>query len=189
VLLVDDLVDQIRRVRSAMRRATVVPALVRGGVFLATLAALFTAYPSEIVAGRGLIPLAAVAALPALAPRGALPALAALVAIAGWGVTTVAFAEPVTFWRLTALASSLYVAHSLAALAAVLPYDAIVEPEVLARWLSRALLVAAASAALGGALLVGAVSWGGEPLLVASLLGLAVAVGLTALLGWLLRRA
>jgi hypothetical protein len=100
----------------------------------------------------------------------------------------VLLAEPVTFWRLVGLAAALYLGHSLTALAAVLPYDAIVEPEVLARWLSRAFLVVAASAALALALLVGSAVWGGEPLLIASLLGLGVAVGLAALLAWLLRR-
>ena len=42
--------------------------------------------------------------------------------------------ERIELWRLLGLAAPLYLAHSLAALAAVLPYDAVVAPEVLARW-------------------------------------------------------
>jgi hypothetical protein len=50
------------------------------------------------------------------------------------------------------------------------------------------LLVVAASAVLALAVMVGAVAWDGEPLLIAALLGLAVAVGLAALLASLPRR-
>jgi hypothetical protein len=184
----DGVLARLRRIRTAARRATLVPMLARGGVFLATLAALVTAYPSSIALGRGLGLLVVVAALPTVAPRGAFASLAVVVAVGGWLLATVLYGEPVTFWRLVALAGALYLGHSLTALAAIVPYDAIVEPEVLVRWLSRAVLMMAASAIVAVPLLVGAAVVGGGPILVASLVGLGVAVGLTTLLAGLSRR-
>jgi hypothetical protein len=99
------------------------------------------------------------------------------------------YGEPVQFWRLVTVAGLLYLAHSLAALAAGLPYDAVVAPEVLAGWLVRALLVVAASAMLALVVLVfGEVVRGGG-YLAASLVGLVAATALAAVLAWLLRRA
>jgi hypothetical protein len=184
----DGVLVRVRRISVAARRATVVPMLVRGGVFVAALAALVTAYPSSIALGRGLGLLMIVAVLPAVAPRGAFASVVVVVAVGGWLLATVPYAEPVTFWRLVALAGALYLGHSLTALAAVLPHDAIVEPELLVRWLSRALVIVVASAVVALPLLVAAAVAGGEPILVVSLVGFGVAVGLARLLAVLPRR-
>jgi glycosyltransferase involved in cell wall biosynthesis len=184
----EGLLAPTRRIRRVIRRATLGPMLVRGGVFLATLVALVTAYPAQVILGRGLVPLLVVAAAPAVMPRGRSGTVAALVAVAGWLLNTILYGAPVTFWRLVALGGALYLGHSLTALAAVLPYDSIVNAEVLVRWLSRALLVVFASAILALVLLVVAALAGGTPLLSASLVGLGVAVGLAALLVRPLRR-
>jgi hypothetical protein len=126
--------------------------------------------------------------VPAVAPRGRWPSLIALLTVLGWLLSTMGYGEPVRFWRLVTVAGLLYLAHSLAALAAGLPYDAVVAPEVLAGWLVRALLVVAASAMLALiVLVVGDVVRGGDHL-AASLVGLAAAITLAALLSWLLRR-
>ena len=46
---------------------------------------------------------------------------------------------PVALWRVLAIATLLYLGHTLAALAAVLPYDAVVNLDVVVAWLVRAL--------------------------------------------------
>lgn len=181
------MLSRARRVPTLARRAAAGPLLVRGGIFLTSLAALLTAYPAVLVTSRLVLALVLLAVLPAAAPRGRWPTVCTLAAVAGWLISTMGYGEPVTLWRLLGLSALLYLAHSLAALAAALPYDAVVAPDVLVRWVSRALLVVAGSAALSLALVVGADLVRGA-YLAATLAGLVAAASLAALLAWLLRR-
>jgi hypothetical protein len=151
------------------------------------LGALVSAYPAVVIASRLVLALLLLAAVPMIAPRGRGATLVALLAVLGWLVSTMGYGEPVRLFRLLGIAGLLYLTHSLAALAAVLPLDAVVAPEVLVRWVGRALLVAAASAVLALVVVVIADAMHGAYLL-ASLIGLAVAVALTALLAHLLFR-
>jgi hypothetical protein len=133
--------------------------------------------------------LAVAALLPALVPRRSwTTTVVLLAAAAAWVLATGWYDRPVELWRLLALATFLYLTHSLAALAALLSYDAVVAPEVLARWVSRALGVALASAVLAVPLLAVDGQWGDRSFVVALLGGLVVAVLAATLLGWLYRR-
>ena len=71
------------------------------------------------------------------------------------------------------LAAALYLQHNLSALAAVLPYDAIIGPGVLLRWLARAGAVVALTAGLALFAVVAPLYVSGRYLL-ASLAGLAL---------------
>lgn len=186
--MINPIADRIRSIQTTVTRATVPPLLVRCAIFLSALVAFALAYPLEIFAGRGLALLLIAAALPAVAPRRAWPTVAVLVAVVGWLLSTTWYDEPVALSRLLGLAACLYLTHSLSALAAALPYDAVVAPEVLAGWISRALGVVLASAVLAILLLDFAGQDGDRTLLVAVLGGLVVAVGAAGLLAWLLRR-
>lgn len=178
----------IGRVATIVSRATAGPILVRAGVFAVALAALVVAFPAEMRAGYFTGVLVIQAALAALLPRTAWVTVAILVAVGGWAVSTIWYDDPVELWRLIALASLLYLTHSLAAFASLLPYDAHLPSDVLARWMSRALAVVLGSAVLTVLLLSAADRGGDRDLLAAALAGLAVALGATALLAWLLRR-
>jgi hypothetical protein len=182
------ILSRVRRVRTALERATPGPLLVRAGIYATGLAAILTAFPSALVVNRLVLPLVVLPVLPALAPRSRWPTVVALLTVFGWLLSTMGYGEPVQFWRLIALGGLLYLAHSLAALAAGLPHDAVVAPEALAGWLVRALLIVVASTVLALiVLVVGEVLRGGAYLL-ASLIGLVAAIALAALLAWLLRR-
>jgi hypothetical protein len=179
------------RARGAVRvvaRATPVPIGVRCGVFLAGLVAVVTAYPAEVLMVRPGVLLLFTPLLPALRPRGRLPTVMALIAVVGWLVSTTVGEEPVRLGRLLLLSAALYLIHSLSALAAVLPYDALVRPNVVARWLGRALAVLLASAVLAVVALAAAGRTGDRAVLAAALAGLGVAVALPALIAWLWRR-
>ncbi|MFB9237307.1 hypothetical protein ACFFWC_17395 [Plantactinospora siamensis] len=183
----DTVTGWLASARRAAGRATAVPLLVRGGVFVAMLVAFVLAAPVGSLTGRPFGLLAAVALLPAIGPRRLWTTAAVLLAVGVWLVTTTAYDQPIAPWRLLGLAGALYLAHSLATLAALLPYDAVVDPAVPLRWLGRAAAVALVGAVLGLVLL--AVAGVGVPVgLPATLAGLAVAAGLAALLGWLVRR-
>ncbi len=186
--MIDALAARVRGFQTVITRATLEPLLVRIGVFGALAFAVAVAVPFDLLVSRYGVPLLLVAALPAIAPRGAAPTLAMVGIVTAWVLTTSRSGERIELWRLLGLAAFLYLAHSLAALAAALPYDAVVAPEVLARWIARALVVVVAAAAIGVILVAIAGVGGDRTLLAAAVGGLVVAVGLAGLLGWLSRR-
>ncbi|OJF14685.1 hypothetical protein [Couchioplanes caeruleus] len=180
---------RVARVRTATARATVLPLLVRGGIGLAFLAALLVAWPVSLVLSRSVALLAVVAVYPALAPRGRGPTVAALTVVGGWILDTTWYDARIALWRVLAVATLLYAGHTLSALAAVLPYDAVVTADVVTAWLARAGAVVLGSAVLTVIALGLTAGLAGPAFVLASLVGLAAAVGLTLLLARLLRRA
>lgn len=174
--------ERVRAVRRVFTRMTAGPLLVRAAVLFAGAAALVTAFPTELVFGPGVGIMVLLAALPAVWARGRFGTVLALVAVLGWLMSTTLYGDPVTPWRLIALASLMYLAHTLTALAAVLPYDAIVSPEAIGGWLGRALaaVTGAGVVSMGVFVITGRAS--GRSFLAASLAGLALAIGLAALL-------
>lgn len=179
---------RLRAVTRAALRATPVPLGVRCSIFLAGLVAVVVAYPGWLLFARPGVLLLLVPVLPAVWPRGRFPTVTVLTAIVGWLVATTAGGEPARLWRLLTLAAALYLVHTLAALAAVLPYDALVPLEVVGRWLVRALAVLLAAAVLAVLALGAAGRTGDGTALVAALVGLGLAVALPGLLAWLWRR-
>jgi hypothetical protein len=179
--------DQVRRIRDAVERATPGPLLVRAGIFVTALGALLTAYPLILIESRLGVGLVLLAAAAMVAPRSWAVTAVVVGTVCGWLISTMGYEQPVTLPRLFGVAGLLYLTHSLAALAAALPMDAVVAPEVLARWIGRAMLVVAGSAVPALVVVLIADALRGAFLL-ASLVGLAVAMGLTALLTYLLRR-
>lgn len=180
------LASRVRRARSMAARATAVPLLVRLCAWLAAAVAIWLAWP--IGTPFGALVLLGVAALPAVAPRtGAVDTVAA-VSVGSWLVSTTAYPERLSLWRLVALAAALYLLHSAVALAAQLPYDAIVSPGLLPRWAARAGLVVAATAVVAVYAFVLVDLLAGRAFVAATLGGLVAAVGLAAVLARLVRR-
>ncbi|MCM0675909.1 hypothetical protein NCC78_14595 [Micromonospora phytophila] len=180
--------ERVRAAQHAAARVSLTPLLVRAAVFLVVLVGLLLAFPTEVLLGRALGALVLVALLPAVGPRRVWPTFAALVTVGGWLIATDGYGRPIALWRLLAVAAVLYLGHTLCALAAVLPYDAVVDPDLVVRWLVRAAGVMLGTFVLG-VLLVEVAGVGGDAgFQAATVAGLLVAVGLTALLGWLLRR-
>ena len=177
--------SRIHRVHDMSARAMPAPMLVRVAVWFWAAVALAFAMPGELLLSlRGGLALLAVAMLPALLPRTRMVSLMLFTAVVGWLVTTVVFEEPITTWRLVGLAGALYLVHSGAALAAVLPYDAVTSPGVLVGWLLRALGVVALTALFGSLALAGSGLFGGRTFLIAAIAG----AGVVCVLGWLVAR-
>jgi hypothetical protein len=182
------LVDRLRAATALAARATPVPLLVRCGIVLIALAALALALPPAVFLGPSLALLVVIALAPAIAPGRAAPTGAILMVVGGWLLSTTGYGGATAVWRLLALATALYLLHTLCALACVLPYDAAVGVEVVAGWLLRALAVVCGSAVLSIVLLGLAGRNLPLPAGAALFTGLAVAVSAAALLGWLRRR-
>ena len=179
---------RLRRARVVVARATLVPLLVRFGVALSLVTAMSVAWPQSVVTSRIMVALFAVAVYPAVAPRGRGVTAAVLVTVAGWVADTTWYDSRVALWRVLAVATLLYLGHTLAALAAVVPYDAVVTLDVVTGWLLRAGAVTLISAVLTVVALGLADEIAGGAFVIATLVGLAAAVGATMLLARLLRR-
>lgn len=184
-----DLMDRVRDAGNALSRVSPVPIAARFGVFLAGVVSIVAAYPGWLLLTRLGLLLLLTPLVPALLPRGRSATAVALLAVTGWLASTAATGGPVPLGRLLILAAGLYLLHSLAALAAVLPYDVVAPPGLVTRWLGRALSVVLGSSVLAVVTLMAAGRTGDRSLLAAALLGLCVAVAVCALLTWLWRRA
>jgi hypothetical protein len=186
--MLDGLNRRLERAQKAVSRATLLPLVVRCGIGLALFAAMTVAWPPGLVVSRYVVLLGLIAAWPAFAPRGRGVTFAILVVVGGWILDTTWNDARVALWRVLAIATLLYLGHILAALAAVLPTDALVNADVVAGWLTRALLVVLISAVLTVIALALTAELAGEAFVIATLVGLAAAVGATLVLARLLRR-
>ncbi|WIM97273.1 hypothetical protein ACTOB_000779 [Actinoplanes oblitus] len=183
------LLHRLGRIPTLVRRATVLPFLVRCGVALCGLLATAVAWPTELLASQFVLLPLAVAIWPAVAPRGRGASFAALLTVGGWIVDTAGYDSRIALWRVLSLATLLYLGHTLTALAAVLPSDAVVNLDVPGLWLGRALIVVLISAVLTVLALGLTEDLGGEAFQLATLVGLAAATGVTILLVRLTRRS
>lgn len=180
--------DRIARTRRIFARATAWPFGVRLVVFAAAMIAQGCAYPPKAMLGAPTLMIIVLAVLPALWPRTAWVTVFWLVTVTGWVAATMLYDSQITLPRLIGLSVALYVVHSGSALAAVLPYDAVVDQVVIVRWLMRAALVIIVSMGLsvGGLYVVS--SWPPKYYLAATILGLLPVVGVVWLIAFVARR-
>jgi hypothetical protein len=176
------------RARGGLGRVTAVPLLVRAAVFGSALSAFVVAYPVQLTTSRLMGVLVLAALLPAVSPRGRGATVAVVLAVLGWLLDTGWNGQPVALVRLLVLATLIYLVHSLTALAAALPYDAVVAVDVVGRWLGRTFAVVSGSAVVTVGVLALTAPAGSGNVAVVAVAGFAAAVGAAVLLAWLLRR-
>jgi hypothetical protein len=186
--MLDRLAGRITRLQTVLSRATTLPFLVRVGIALSLILAMLVAWPADVAYAQVGVLLFLLCLYPAFAPRGRATTFVILVVVAGWILATTWYGERVALWRVLAVATLIYLGHTLAALAAVLPYDSIVNANVLINWLIRAAAVVLVSAVLTVVALGLTDALAGSAFLIATLIGLAGAVAATLLLTRLLRR-
>lgn len=161
------------------RRTTFGPAMARACVALGALVGFAVGLVPGGSRSAAILGLGVFALMPALLPRGMWPTLS-IGAVIIWYVLESSVAGHVSVWRPAVIAACVYVIHTSAALAAVLPYDAVVSPGVLLAWALRAGLVILLT--VGFAVFVVAVPgiFGEHKVFAATLLGLLA----LALLSW-----
>jgi len=187
--VLDGLTRRLDRAKTKVARATLVPLMVRVGIAGSFQLALLVAWPPSISMSKYAPLLFLVALWPAVATRGRGATFTILVVVGGWILDTTWYDARVALWRVLSIATLLYAGHTLTALAAALPTDAIVNGDVVFSWLGRALIVVLISAVLTVATLGLTAELAGGAFLIATLVGLAAAVGATLLLSRLLRRS
>jgi hypothetical protein len=164
------------------------PATVRVLAGLSAFLAMLVSLPADVsLGGRPWLPLATAAGLAAcvaLYPRGRWAGAVALVSVGAWVVASVGYGDKASLPRVGAVGGLLYAMHAAAAFAAVLPYDCVVSPMVLTRWLMRQarLLAAGLTVGLGGLWLVRFVS--PTPTIAGPVLGALAAAALAGVLAW-----
>jgi hypothetical protein len=166
------------------RRTAPAPVIARSVVAVLALAGFLLVLPEHLLGSWYVAGLVAAALLPAIAPRSWVVTAVILVTALGWVAVSLVYDNAASVLRLMLLTAVLYLLHSAAAFAAVLPYDAIVVPSVVLGWLARALAVALGSAGLGVFAMRGSAAIADHSYLFASIVGLAVAGCLV----WLLAR-
>jgi hypothetical protein len=136
------LTSRLNRLRDLAARATPAAMLVRLALGLCGVAAVVSALPLRLLTDpRFVLFSLVVGLLPVLWPRTMIVSVvmfAVVVAFAFFGVGA-------SIGHVVLVAGLLYLVHTGAALTAVLPYDTVVAPLVLAGWLVRALGVIAAT--------------------------------------------
>lgn len=181
------LLSRARFAVAAARRTTAPVLLLRLLIFVALVVAWVLVLPPSLLAVAFVlfaVPGSALAA--ALFPRTLVVGLVIMAIAAAWLLTTLAV--DVSHGRVLALAAALYVAHAAAAFAAVLPHDTAVAPSALGKWAVRTLLVLVVSLGLGAAGLYLTSHLPVQQHLIGAAVGAAVAIGLVALITWLVRR-
>jgi hypothetical protein len=188
--------EQVTATTIRVRRVAAGPALLRLTAALAALVALITALPlDQVLAAPLSVPLriggAAVAVSVAVGvlPRTRWVSLVALGVIALWLIATIGFGVTASVARVGLLAAALYLMHAAAAFAAALPYDCVIAPEVLLRWVRRVTSVLGLSLLTGLGLMGLAGKLPAARSVVGPIVGSIAAAGLAGLLAWhLLRR-
>jgi hypothetical protein len=132
-----NLASHLDRLIRMAGRTTFGPAMARACVALGALVGLAAGLVPGGTRSPAVLGLAAFAVLPAVLPRGMWPTVSIGVVIT-WYVLESAVAGGTSVWRPAVIAACVYVIHTSAALAAVLPYDAVVSPGVLLAWALRA---------------------------------------------------
>lgn len=172
-----------------MPRPTAAVMTVRTVVFVTGTAAILLAVPAGYrLDGRVMAVAGAVAGIAALVPRTAWVDVVEYSAVAVWVGATVVEQVPVEVPALFGIAVMLYLHHTFAAMAAALPVNAEVVPQVLTNWAWRAgaVLVVSGVAGIGVLLLPRLVQPVSSP--IAPLVALAAASLIGVTLAFQLRR-
>lgn len=172
-----------------LSRVTAATLLLRGITFVFTLIAAIYAIPSFTFDPRVILAAVGAALAVAVVPGSRVVSVVLGACVLGWTLGYLGRLDEMDALQLVLFGGALYLAHSSAALSAMVPPDAVVSPEVLVRWYGRAFAMVAASAVLALVLIVGASTIAGfNGTFVASLVGLAAAAVLVAALVRLARR-
>jgi len=173
------------------RRATGGPVLLRLIAVAAAVGAAATAAPLDQLVPR--LPLFVFlvgtgAAAIGLFPRTWWVGFYLFLVVGLWMITTVGLGLPAELVRIGGLSACVYLTHSAAALAAAVPYDAMIPGRVLRRWAGRSVtvLVAGIGVGVGGVALIRLIVE--VPSVVGPIVGSVVAAALAGLLVWHLRR-
>ncbi len=177
---------RLERASAMVEQAAAGPTLVRVTIVLAALGGFAVTWPArDLVTAMALLPLV-LALLAGAFPRTGLPTVGIVVMIAGY-LYNIGTGEPITTWRVIAAAALIYVVHTGAAFAAVLPFNAVATPGLFLPFVLRTVLVIGITAVIAFGVLAVPGVVGDHRLVSAAVAGMVAMVGVAgyvAYLGW-----
>jgi hypothetical protein len=176
--------SHVQHLTRTLGRAMPAPIAVRACVAAFGLAGLAAGSNPDVLRSAAVAGVATLTLMPALLPRGLWPSVT-IATIIGWYLLETSTAGHVDAWRPAAVAACVYGVHTGSALAAVLPFDAVVGRGVLGPWALRAGAVILLTAAFAVFVLALPRVLGEHHLLGATIGGLAVLAATAAYLVYL----
>lgn len=138
----DEIVRRVARMNDIIGELTMGPAMLRLTVVASTFAGLILAWSDQSRSAALVLTFGILALFTGVFPRSPLPTLSALVMAAGYlGETT--NGTPITVWRVSTLAGLIYIMHTSAAYASLLPYNAVLTRRVFVPYVIRTAAVIA----------------------------------------------
>jgi len=136
----DELGRRISRMNDIIGELTMGPTLMRLTVVVAAFAGLVLAWSDRTRAPGIIVTFGILALVTGIFPRSPLPTGCALITVIGYiGETT--GGTPITVWRVSTLAALIYITHTSAAYASLLPYNAVLTRGVFVPYVMRTVAV------------------------------------------------
>ena len=143
----DEIVRRIARMNDIIGELTMGPTLLRLTVVVSCFAGLILAWSDRTRAPAVVIIFGILALATGVFPRSPLPTMSALAIVAGYiGETT--GGTSITVWRVSTVAGLIYIMHTSAAYASLLPYNAVLTRGVFVPYIMRTAAVIAVTVAV-----------------------------------------
>ncbi|HEU0240485.1 MAG TPA: hypothetical protein VFR11_14565 [Micromonosporaceae bacterium] len=175
---------RIDRVTAVVEQATLGPVLVRFGSVLAALGGFAVTWPTRDLTTTSLVVPILFALGVGIAPRSLMPT-ATIVAIVLGYMFNLDTGAPLTVWRPIAAASMIYIVHTSAAFAAVLPFNAVATRGLFLPYVLRIAAVIAITAILAVGILAVPGIVGQHRLVSAAVAGMVAMVGVAGYVAYL----
>lgn len=175
---------RVERLAALFQQATGGPVMLRVSIVLAALAGFAVTWPTrDLLALEVLIPVVLAIGV-GLAPRSFLPTATILAMVIGY-LVNIGTGASLSAWRPITAAAMIYVVHTGAAFASVLPFNAVATRGLFLPFVLRTLAVIAITVAVGFGILAVPGLVGEHRLVSAAVIGMAAMVGVAGYVAYL----
>jgi hypothetical protein len=175
---------RVDRANAVVHQATLGPVLVRATAIAAALAGFGVTWPLRDIATTAVLVPVLFGICVGLAPRSFMPTAAIVAMLCGY-LYNIATGAPLTAWRAIIAAGLIYIVHTCAAFAAVLPFNAVATRGLFGPFVLRIAVVIGITAVLGLGILAVPNAIGTHRLVSAAVGGMVAMVGVAAYVAYL----
>jgi hypothetical protein len=175
---------RLDRAAAIMEQATLGPVALRAAIVVAALAGFGVSWPARDLATTAVIVPVVLALGAALAPRSLMPTTAISAIVLGY-LYNVHTGAPLVAWRVIAVAAMIYVVHTGASFAAVLPFNAVATPGLFRGYVLRTAAVIGITVVVGLGILAVPTVLGEHRLVSAAVAGMLAMVGVAGYVAYL----
>ena len=175
---------RVDRANAVVHQAKPGPVMVRIAAVAATLAGFAVTWPARDLATTAIVVPVLLGIGVGLAPRSLMPTTAIVAMVLGY-LYNISSGAPLTAWRAIVAAALIYVVHTCAAFAAVLPFNAVATRGLFGPFVLRIAAVIGVTAVLGLGILSVPGALGTHRLVSAAVGGMVAMVGVAAYVAYL----